>query len=89
MALNISPKVKAKLQQKHNVTEDEINECFATRENSFLVDTREDHLTDPPTQWFISETYYGKKLKVVFILSEAGDVEIKTAYQPNDAEIYI
>lgn len=89
MALKISTKVKAKLQQKHNVKEDEIYECFATCEKSFLIDTREDHQTDPPTHWFISETDYGRDLKVVFILNEDGDIEIKTAYEPNETEIYI
>ena len=89
MAIKISAKVKAKLQKKHNVTEDEISECFQSCEKSFLTDTREEHRTNPPTQWFISETDYGRLLKVVFIMRTNGDIEIKTAYEPNQTEIAI
>ena len=89
MAIKISAKVKAKLHKKHNVTEDEIYECFQSCEKSFLTDTREDHQTDPLTQWFIGETDYGRLLKVVFIVSAEGNVEIKTAYEPNEMEKHI
>ncbi len=88
MSLRISAKVKAKLQKKHNVTEEEIIECFQSCENGYLLDEREDNQTDPPTQWFISETDYGRLLKVVFIMHyEDRVVEIKTAYEPNNDEI--
>jgi len=89
MALKISAKVKAKLQRKHNVTEDEISECFQSCEKSFLIDPREEHQTIPPTQWFISETDYGRLLKVVFIIREDGDIGIKTAFEPNAEEMRI
>ena len=89
MAIKISAKVKAKLHKKHNVTEKEVEECFQSCEKSFLIDKRENHQTNPPTQWFISETDYGRLLKVVFIMNVDGDIEIKTAYEPNETEMYI
>lgn len=67
MALVISSKVRLKLADKHNVTELEIEECFANRSGVFLEDTREGHKTELPTQWFIAETDSRRKLKVVFI----------------------
>lgn len=86
MALMISSSIRQKLTEKHGVSEDEITQCFASRDRGFLEDTREDHKTDPPTQWFIAETDYGRKLKVVFMQSSDGNIHIKTAYPPNDNE---
>lgn len=89
MALIISAKVLAKLASKNPpVTRDEINECFATRTGVYLSDLREEHASDPPTRWFISETYYGRKLKVVFI-PRGQDIHIRTAYDPNPVELKI
>ena len=88
MAIKISTKVRSKLEQKHNVTQDDIEQCFATRTKGYLSDTREDHKTDPPTLWFVSETYFGRKLKVVFIMVD-DDINIKSAFEPNDEEIRI
>jgi hypothetical protein len=88
MGLVISPKVREKLSQKSPpVTEDEIRQCFANREEDgrYLIDEREQHRTDPPTRWFIAETDFGRELKVAFILRD-GDVIIKTAYDPNPTE---
>ena len=85
MALVISPKVRPKLAERHNVTELESEECFANRTSAYLEDTREDHKTEPLTQWFIAETDNGRKLKVVFILEE-NDITIRTAYEPNAIE---
>lgn len=87
--LIISNPVKRKLMVKHGgITEQEILECFANRERCCLIDDREDHRTDPPTQWFIGETDRGIKIKVVFIENES-DLIIKTAYTPNSLEIEI
>ncbi len=87
MALVISNVVRQKLTQKHGVSEDEIIQCFASRNHGFLEDAREDHKTDPPTKWFIAETDYGRKLKIAFIQSANGkDTHIKTAYLANDEE---
>jgi len=88
MDLVISQGVRRKLSEKHNIQINEIYECFANREGTYIEDIREDHKTDPPTLWFIAETDYGKKLKVVFIQDE-NDFIIKTAYIANDQEIRI
>lgn len=85
MALKCSSAVKRKLAEKHSVSLEEVQQCFANREGGLLEDTREDHKTDPPTQWFIAETDYGRRLKVVFMLKD-GDIILKTAYLPNDLE---
>lgn len=88
MRLYISRSVQAKLSDKHKVTYSEVVECLANRVGPSLLDTREDHQTDPPTRWFIAETDMGRKLKVVYIRSDKG-IAIKTAYPPNPAELDI
>jgi hypothetical protein len=55
----------------------------------FLIDTREEHKTEPPTQWFISGTNKQRQLKVVFIRTSRTEIEIKTAYEPNPEEVMI
>jgi hypothetical protein len=82
MRLFLSPSTRAKLAKPdHNVTEREILECFANRDRTFLTDTRQEHQTPIPTQWFVSETDRGRKLKVVFIYDQrSGIVDIKSAY---------
>lgn len=85
MRLKMSNAVSQKLRDKHNVSNKEI-----FRTHSFLTDTREEHLTDPVTKWFIAETDLGRKLKVCFIQRD-NVIEIKTAYEPSTAttiEIY-
>ncbi|MEH6578595.1 MAG: hypothetical protein V7731_16155 [Amphritea sp.] len=90
MGLVISSKVQQKLTQKHGgISEDEISQCFANMEKGFLVDDREKNKSTPPTRWFIAETDYGRRLKVVFIYPINGNTVIKTAYEPNDTEIQI
>ncbi|MDO9477345.1 MAG: ADP-ribosyl-(dinitrogen reductase) hydrolase [Pseudohongiella sp.] len=89
MALVIHPTIRTKLQQDdRKVTEEEICECFTNRSAGLLIDTRVENTTNPPTHWFISETDFGRKLKIVFI-SKDGDTIIKTAYEPNPEEIRI
>lgn len=79
MALVISLAVSVKLANKTPpVTQEEISQCFANREGAFLRDTRERHQSDPPTQWFIGETDFGRKLKVAFI-PRGGNIVIRTA----------
>ncbi len=85
---NVSHGVKLKLKQKHNVDISEVEECFSNREYGFLEDTREEHKTNPATKWFIAETDYGRKLKIVFIEFE-DSIELKTAYVPNKIELDI
>lgn len=85
MKLFLSPAVRAKLARPdHNVTEQEIIQCFANRDRTFLTDMRPEHQTPIPTQWFVAETDYGRKLKIVFILDRTtGIVDIKSAYAAN------
>ncbi|MCG9026737.1 DUF4258 domain-containing protein [Laribacter hongkongensis] len=89
MNLYISDAVQKKLNEKHGgVTRKEIEECFYNREGHILNDDREEHRSDPPTCWFISETNKGRLLKVVFINQE-GCLRIRTAYEPNATELAI
>lgn len=89
MSLVISPQIQNKLANKTPpVSRDEVLQCFANRTGQLLADTRAEHLTNPITRWFIAETDYGRKLKIVFIpLGE--DIIIKSAYVPNAEELRI
>lgn len=86
MAFLISESIRAKLLAKHDVTEKEVMECFANREGDIFRDTRERHLTDPPTLWFVAETNRGRKLKVCYV-QKGKRVHLKTAFAANPAEI--
>jgi hypothetical protein len=89
MPLVISQRVREKLASKiPPVTQDEIAQCFADRTGDYLIDVRAENQTDPPTQWFIAETFFGRKLKVVF-MQDGQNVIIKTAYPPNAEEVRI
>ena len=90
MKLEIHSRIRQKLSQKHKVSEDEIVQCFANREKGFLMDTRENHRTEPPTRWFVAQTDFGRKLKVVFVQDASTRVvTIKTTYEANAKEIEI
>jgi hypothetical protein len=90
MPIFLSPKVREKLLTKHNVTEAQVIQCFANRVAGSLLDTRAEHLTSPPTSWFIAETDHGIKLKVCYVFDpDSKLVEIKTAYKANEEEIRI
>lgn len=90
MNLIISAAIRQKLLKKQPpVNEDDIMQCFSNRSGKFLEDDREEHRTDPPTKWFISETDYGVRLKVVFIYRAGKGVFIRSAYSPNSDEIRI
>jgi predicted nucleotidyltransferase component of viral defense system len=96
MPLRFSEDVLKKLAEKHNVSEAEVRQCFENRDGNYIKDTREEHRTDPPTYWFVSETNKRRVLKVCFIArkinTESGSetrVEIKTAYAANVDEIDI
>jgi hypothetical protein len=89
MALIIPAKVQEGLaSKKPPVTPGEIRECFATRTGRYLLDRREDHESDAPTKWFVSDTYYGRKLKIVFVL-RGEDVVIRTANWATEDEMRI
>lgn len=85
--LYFSPSVRAKLKNKHQVTEAQVLQCFANREGKYLIDDREEHKTTPPTQWFVASTDYGLMLKVMFVFDpDTKLIEIKSAY-PANAEV--
>lgn len=83
----ISQTVLDKLANKHGVKELEVEECFLNYDlNKYLKDNREEHQTNPPTLWFISETHRGRKLKIIFIARD-GKIYIKSAFEPNQQEL--
>ena len=88
-SLIISQQVLQKLQNKHNVTRREIEQCFENRIGNYLEDDREDHRTDPPTFWFVAPTNNERLLKVIFVFLN-GNVYIKSAYEPSEtvAKLY-
>jgi hypothetical protein len=87
-ALIISPQTLDKLQAKHNVSRKDVEQCFANRCGEFLLDTREDHKSDPPTLWFVAPTNAGRLLKIAFIPKD-GNVHLRSAFEPNAEEIRI
>jgi uncharacterized DUF497 family protein len=87
--LYFSDAVIRKIELKHLVTRQEINECFYNRAKGLLEDNREQHKTEPATMWFIAETDAGRLLKVVFMERSNKAYEIKTAYEPNTKEVKI
>lgn len=84
----ISSRIDDKLDDKHRVTQAEVEQCFDNRCGYNLMDDREHHRTDPPTLWFIAETLKGRLLKIVFVYRD-GNIHLKSAYEPNDEEIRI
>jgi hypothetical protein len=84
MNLTIKPSVLQKIIQKHNVTEEEVFECFYNRTHEFLTDEREEHKTSPITQWFMSETDTGRDLKVCFV-KIGTELSLKTCF-PSENE---
>jgi hypothetical protein len=88
MPIIISDDIRDKLSGKHGITRKDITQCFDNIEGGLLEDTREDHKSNPPTMWFISSTNNGKLIKIAYIQYD-DDIVIKTAYEPNETEIYI
>jgi len=90
MKLTASPKIVTKLANKSPPGSiGEVIECFASRDRSFLSEDRENNRTDPRTLWFISDTFMGRLLKVVFIRTNEGEIILKTAYDPNAEERWV
>ncbi len=89
MSLIISPNVQRKLTTKHDVTRDEVEQCFMNHDGPYLTDERESHATNPPTLWFIGKTDVGRQLKVVFV-PEHGNLYLRTAFTPTrkQASVY-
>lgn len=65
-----------------SVAEAEILQCFANQTHEPLFDDREEHATNPRTRWFVGETDYGRKLKVVYV-PRGYDIYVKSAYDAN------
>lgn len=86
MQITCSPDIAKKLLKKHNVTLEEVEQCFYNRRGDLLEEDREEHKTDPISQWFIAETDSRRKLRVVFMLIN-GDVHIKTAFEPTEGAV--
>jgi uncharacterized DUF497 family protein len=87
MEISVSPHIQNKLLEKHNVQPEEVEQCFYNRRGGLLEDTREEHKTTPPSQWFIAETDKRRKLKVIFVLD--GDIRVKSAYDADEESIRI
>ncbi|HEY4083441.1 MAG TPA: ADP-ribosyl-(dinitrogen reductase) hydrolase [Burkholderiaceae bacterium] len=79
--LIISPKIKTKIGDPSHgsISEREVMECFLNRCGRVVKDDREEHRTDPPTVWFVSETHLGKKVKVVYVEDDE-NIYLKSAY---------
>jgi uncharacterized DUF497 family protein len=88
MALVISNEILHKLTDKHGVSKREVEQCFENRDGGLLEDSREDHKTNPPTQWFIAMTNKQRLLKIVFV-QDGANTFLKTAFEPNSIEIGI
>lgn len=86
--LVISQIIEEKLTLKHRISRQDVEQCFINRTRSYLEDKRLDHLTEPPTEWFISENDQGFLIKVVFIFDD-GMIYLKSAFPPNSTEIRI
>lgn len=86
MKIIISHRVKEKLDKKHGgVSFLEIRECFANRDGKILIESREEHLTNPLTRWFIAETNFGRELKICY-MPIGDEFHIKTAFEPDDRD---
>ena len=86
--LVISPAIGGKLTLKHQITRQDVEQCFINRTRSYLIDNRLDHQTEPQTEWFIAENDHGILIKVVFIFDD-GLIYLKSAFPPNPTEIRI
>ncbi len=85
MKLIISPKIREKLADNdHLVSEDEIRECFGNLKHRPILDTREQHRTDPLTRWFVSETDGGRMLKIMYVPVPGVGIVIKSAYNATE-----
>lgn len=83
----ISDTIRAKLAAEHDVGPPEVHQCFANRTGKLLIDTRDEHATDPPTRWFIAPTNRGRLLKVCYV--PRGHYYLRTCYEPNETELAI
>ncbi|MDI9239865.1 DUF4258 domain-containing protein [Lysobacter sp. LF1] len=85
MPLIITEDVRKKIaDDKHgNLTPEEVEQCFLNHDGRLCTDDREEHRTDPPTQWFVAETNHRRRLKIVFV-RKGSNIHLKTAYPATD-----
>ncbi|MFM9913105.1 MAG: hypothetical protein ACKVN9_06205 [Methylophilaceae bacterium] len=89
MAIIISEKILKKItDEKHSVSRREVEQCFENIDGSFLTDTREDHVTNPVTLWFVAPTNKNRLLKIMFVFDN-GDFYLKSAYDATDEIVRI
>lgn len=86
--LEISTTILQKLNEKHDVTRREVEQCFENMDGPLLIDDREDHRSDPPTLWFLARTNRNRLLKVVYI-QRGEKIHLRTCYTPNETEVSI
>lgn len=73
-----------KINQKHAVTKTEAEQAFDNPIGNIYEDNRPEHHSVPPKQWFIGETLYGRKIKIVFIEQLDGQIILVSAYEPSE-----
>jgi uncharacterized DUF497 family protein len=84
----IYPLISEKLQAKHGVSADEVEQVFLNRTGRLAKEVRDRHQGDEQRWWFISTTDVGRELKVVFIRDDDGKTPvIITAFEPSDDEV--
>lgn len=83
MAIIISDTILLKLQKKHKVSKNEVEQCFTNREGGLLIDGREDHITNPQTLWFVAPTNRNRYLKIMYV-ADGADIYVKSAYEATD-----
>ncbi len=83
MALVMSPAILAKIgaDDHGNVTQKDIEECFANHCGGYCYDNRKQHLdkSGNPAIWFVGETNDCRPLKISFV-RENGNIYLKSAY---------
>lgn len=84
---NISIDVEEKLRKKHSVALTEVSEAFLNRNGGYFEDQREDHKTNPVTEWFIARTNKNRLIKVCFIYEPDRGTTIKSAFDPDGNEL--
>lgn len=84
----LSQRIDDKLDSKHDVTIEEVDQCFENKCGINLIDTREEHKTDPATLWFIAQTNKGRLLKIIYVYRD-GKYFLKSAFEPNESDITI
>lgn len=90
LEFHFSNQILQKLDEKHGVTIEEVYEAFDNSDGRTLTDTREQHKSNPETEWFISQTRKGRTLKICYVFDpDKNTIFVKTAYEPNAEEVRI